>query len=278
MDSAGVKVPYATIELSKGKKSFFTDSSGAFNLPFSDFEITDSITVSAIGFIKAAIPIKDIQGIIVLKRQMKALPEVLVYSGKWKKENWGAKSKPEFLSKEYPSAWGLPGPGSQIGRAIINENKAKPVWVYKVLFYFTHANNAMSPVRLRLYKMDEKGLPGNDLLEESIVKIIDSDKGWLAFNLEGQEIKMPPEGLIVAVEYFDTDAKNWNSEKVTYINEKGRKEKAEYKWYGGDFSTNCETAQGVSLMRLDGKWETLNNNTGACNNLVVQVWVKYPGK
>ncbi len=280
-DSAGQPVPFATVEIPKKRMALFADASGVVKLSLKDLLADDTLTISSIGFNTLIVAANRIGTEIILEKQVIQLQEAFIYNGEWKKENWGSLKKP----KDFGVSFRMEGPGSQIGKIIksLNGNK-KPAWIYKVAFYTNHAENSRSPVRLRIYKIDKNGLPGNDILTESIIERIDKGKGWLEFDLSENEIKIPDGGLIIAAEYFDTDVSNWNSHKTQYIDSTGKKYKFDFKWYGGNFVSDDETNQGMTMIRHNGSWLLFNYLTAKkpgsknlfSNNLVLQVWVRTP--
>ena len=275
-DSTGQPIPYATIEVLKKKSALFANLSGVVDVSSLTLTEKDTLLISSIGYKDLFVSAKKLADKIVLERQIKKMPEVFIYSGEWKKENWGSLKKPG----QFGSAWRMEGPGSQFARVIksLNGNK-KPALIYKIVFYTSHAENSRSPVRLRMYEINENGLPGSDILTKTIIEKIDKGKGWLEFDLAGDEIRIPDEGLIVAAEYFDTDTANWNSHKTQFVDLAGKKHKGIINWYGGNFLTDDEENQGVTMMKHQGEWRKFNFVSGkkmTSTILVVQVWVKTP--
>jgi hypothetical protein len=281
IDSSGQVIPYATVEVVKRNIAVFADKNGAVILLSYDLTVKDTITISAIGYENLKIAKKDITGKLVMVRNFKPLPPVIVFNGKWTKENWGSVKKPSFLFGGYPCRWHLFGPGDQIGRIIMMPADHKgPAWIYRIAFFTENDKDIPTPVRLRIYTINEKGLPGADILTKSMVTTLRKNKNWLEFDLSETPVEIRGGGLIVAAEYFDTDKINWYKEKVAYTDSSGIKRKEEWTGYGGSFATDGETIQGPTLMRFRGSWFQMSklDKMKECENLVVQVWVKYPGK
>jgi hypothetical protein len=278
VDSVGQTIPYATIELSRSGIARFADQNGEIDMSLFKIGESDSLVVSSIGFKSQKLPRQKMAGKIVLERQVTMLEDAFVFSGEWKKENWGSLKKPGLLFG-YGCSWSLNGPGSQIGRIInvIDENK-KPAWIYRIAFYTNGAEETRTPVRLRLYAINEKGMPGRDLLVRTIIERTDKRKGWLEYDLSDNSVRIPEGGLIVAAEYFDTDSTNWHSRKVVYTDSSGKKREVVTTRYGANFSTNKENNQGQTVVRQHGHWIKVwhDGKNPECENLVVRVLVRYP--
>lgn len=277
VDSTGQPVPYATIELPKKNMALFADRNGVIDIALFKAVGKDSLMVSSIGYRTRIVEANKLSGKVILNRQVKELEEAFVFKGKWKKENWGSLKKPGLLFG-FGCSWSLNGPGSQIGKIINHSDRnKKPAWIYKIVFY-TVRSEVTTPVRLRIYTIGEKGYPDRDLLTHTIIEKIDKGKGWLEFDLADNAIRIPEKGLIVAAEYFDTDSVHWRDRKIVYIDSSGRKREFMEKRYGGNFSTNDEIIQGETFVRANGYWIKLLRDRikPECENLVVQVWVRYP--
>lgn len=279
MDSAGKSIEYATVEVWKKNKAGFTDKNGKIDISLMNLSNEDSLIISAIGFKPQLIFCATLKDKIILEQQVKKLPEIFIYSGKWINENWGTQKIRRFIFNTYSCSWGLSGAGDQIGRVIKNLHPDKLAWIYKIAFYTQGAGDVRTPVRLRVYEINEKG-PVNDLLTKTIVEKIDKHSGWLEFNLRDEDHIQLKDSLMIAAEYFDTSISNWTSYKAFFIKNNGSREKKIIKQYGGNFATDNETNQGDTWIRTKGNWRTnrflkINDD---CRNLVVQVWVKYPSK
>lgn len=80
-DESGEPLPYATIEITNKGKGTVTNSNGDFNLKISRDCITDTLTVSYIGFLRRKIPIKKALGnnfTIRMKREFVSIPEIII--------------------------------------------------------------------------------------------------------------------------------------------------------------------------------------------------------
>lgn len=282
IDSSGQKVAYATVEVLKKNIALFSDSSGMVNLSSYNLFAEDTIQISAIGYRELKIANKNIESKVTIQLVIRPLPPVFVYNGDLKSENWGSKKQKRVLFNSYYCGVDLIGPGNQIGRLIKPpDEKRGPAWIYKIAFFAQSkqpfGRNSETPVRLRVYTIDPLGFPASDLLTEVFVEKIKKANAWLEFDLSQSPIQLMDEGLIIAAEFFDTNPSNWHEERVRYMDSTGRMRTKTMKFYGASFGMNDEKNQGPTLIRRYGYWMfNARQIEDKCENLVIQIWVKYP--
>jgi hypothetical protein len=276
-DAEQKPVPYATIEVWKKNKAFFANENGLVDLSAFKLNETDTLIFSAIGFKDFRESYARLNSQVVLQRQIVDLPEVIIYDGEWIKENWGTKEKPGLFFNSFGCGYGLAGPGSQIGKVVKRKPGVKNAYLYKISFFTTYAEKTRTPVRLRIYAIDKNGLPGKDLLMSSKIEKLDKGSGWLSFDLSEDPVRFINDSIIIAAEYFETDAKNYITFKYTYKDKNGQTRKETGVRYGGSFSGNREGEAGDIIEKAPGLgWLKFVGVTKLkCENLVVQVWVKY---
>lgn len=276
-DAEQKPVPFATIEIWKKNKAFFPDENGLIDLSVFKLNETDTLLFSAIGYEDFRECYARLDSNVVLQRQIVDLPEAIIYNGEWIKENWGTKEKPRPIFNSFFCSYWLAGPGCQIGKVVKRKPGVKNAYLYKISFFTAFAENTRTQVRLRIYAIDKNELPGKDLLLGSKIEKLDKGNGWLSFDLSEDPVRFINDSIIIAAEYFETDAKNYSTFKYTYKDKNGHASKETGVRYGGSFSSNregeiediLEKAPGLGWLKI-GRFNELK-----CKNLVVQVWVKY---
>ncbi len=281
-DSTGRSVPYATIEIMKRKAAYFCNEEGVIDLGSLAIENTDTLIISSIGYRSKRMARNLIDQSVVLTAYSRQMPEAFVYDGNWrsaallkrKKATQGFTGPVELLK----------GPGEQVARIIYPDKHANgPVFLEKISFLFGNAANSRAPVRLRIYEVEEDLMPGADILTRSLVTKMESEDGWLDFDLIEDAIRIEEKGIIVAVEFFDTDSTYWHKDpNWMRVDSAGNPERYTEKVLGGYFILNDYQDDCRSYKRINGEWVRLENRMlikpYECYNLVTAVVVRYPAK
>jgi hypothetical protein len=281
-DSAGSEIPYATIEILKKKGAYFSDATGKIDLNSLPVKDTDTLVISSIGFKTVRIAKNTIGESVVLQAYIRKLPEAFASIDDWKRKYVIRKKKKSRVVTAPVQL--LKGPGEQVARIIFPDKKLKgPVLLETVSFQFMKAANTKAPVRLRIYEVDDRQMPGADILTRSLVTKMDSGEGWLDFDLSEDAIRMSEKGIIVAIEFFDTDSMYWYKDaNWIKVDSGGNPERVTENILGGyfrldDYMDDCRTYK-----RIGGEWIRIENRMllrpNQCYNLVTAVTVKYPDK
>ncbi len=275
VDTSLQSIPYATIQVPKKNITLFADVNGACSLEEMALTGTDTLIISAIGYTTRKLAMNAGTREVILQRQIRILSEVVIYKGKWKMDNWGSQTKQRFTRNAARCGWVLSGPGDQIGRVVANKKSVKNARLLKVTFYTQHARGNVTPVRLRVYEVDEKGLPGHDVLVRTMIGYTNKNEGWLEFDVSEEQITMQNR-LFFAAEYFDPSKHHWKTYQVEHRDRNGHRELKTINQYGGHFALNAEEGEGETWRQHNGQWLRWNTLPAQCHNLVVKVLVKYP--
>jgi hypothetical protein len=95
----------------------------------------------------------------------------------------------------------------------LKNNKNKNGIISSVSYYLSKEGNTDAPFRIRMYKKDSTGLPGEDIIEDAIVVKPETGEGWYTVNLEKLRLKIPKEGIYIAIEgVFPDDYEDYYGE------------------------------------------------------------------
>lgn len=195
-------VKYASVTVGNNKAYLIGDSSGNVCLrPLTRFQTGDTLFVSAVGHKNLRI-IYNGENRISLETNPVILTEVVLVNGEGVEEVWGTTDKPGLFG--FGGGIGFGFSGSIIGRMIFPEGNFVLAKIQSVSFYDRIGKELNVPVRLRIFQMGKDSLPDKDYLRDNII-IDTKGKGWLEIDLKEQNIYMPREGLIFALELFAND-------------------------------------------------------------------------
>lgn len=192
-------IPYCSVTWSQ-TKGLVTNDSGIVIIERRS-EIIDSIRISTIGYLPAKISINEISQAIYtirLKESEIILPEIIIVKREKeiqlgcseKKEgysfltNIGSSSYLEagYLIKDYPSYSLLKG----------------------ISVFIAKKSESKIPFRIRVYK-NENGIPGDDLINVSIIINSYNTGGWCDIKLDTLNLQLPNEGFFISIEWLITN-------------------------------------------------------------------------
>ena len=199
-------VPYPNIGIINENVGTTADSAGRFTLAVPPELGQRQITFSALGFEARTIPVSQLRTEadkpILLLEKKTSLGEVVITGGK--------KLGSKVLGKTSPGGSGAyvhgQGTGAEIARRI-NPGRF-PVTIDRVSLYIHKNAQPSFQLRVRLYNVDEKtGLPGTDLLNESVFLHSTASSGWVALDLTPYSIRTA-HPFFVAFEWLTPDSGN----------------------------------------------------------------------
>jgi hypothetical protein len=211
-------VPFAGLELKNVRKGTISDLKGYFRMELDGKHINDTILVRSLNFNPIEIPVRNLtfQGthIFYMAEKRYNLPPVDVIAPKTKFETWGNQ-------KKMPSgSFYLDTHGQQTALFIPNEERKEAILV-TVNFYLSKKGNTDAPFRVHVYLADSlSGKPVTDQLQDIVIIKPNLKKGWYSVNLSRYRIKIPNNGIFIAIEgIFPGDYDFWyNNNSESSIN------------------------------------------------------------
>lgn len=281
-DSTGQPIPFATLEVAKKNASWFCNAKGKIDIGMLSIEPADTLIISSIGYKTMRIARNKVASLVVLSPYVRQMPEAFIYQGDWKSDIYGMKRKRSQQSAY--TSYMLKGPGEQVGRIIFPGKEMEgPVFLERISFLFSKAGKTRAPARLRIYEVNDNLMPGADVLVKNLVSKMESEDGWLDFDLAELGIRLDKKGLIVAVEFFDTDSVYWHKEpNWMTVDSSGKPVYYTANVLGGLFRTDDYLDDCYSYIRKNGEWTKMDSRLLVrpyhCFNLVTRISVKYPDK
>jgi CubicO group peptidase (beta-lactamase class C family) len=194
---AKTPIAFANIGVVNSTVGTITNQDGTFAIEIPGSYLGDTLLVSALGYGKKVIPVKTLPRghvVIYLSEKILMLEPVTVVGRKEKKKSFALGNrytKGGFLYADSVS--------SGAAMALLIENKYPafhkelvfPVFLEKAVLFID--KNSLSPFRIRVRIMEHDtitGLPGRDLLTESVVETSSMKYGWLDFDLRPFNMKV----------------------------------------------------------------------------------------
>lgn len=197
-------IPYCSIHWNK-TMGLITDSLGI--LEISSISSVDSLVVQSLGYETKVVPRTQIHALekltIVLKPKSIQLPEVVVWRVKDHREYGITVRKEGFIYFKNATCT-----NSQM--AIKITGYINPSKLESVSYFISSSSQGSIPFRIRVYEINEQGLPGNDLLNENIIVHDYKNGNWNSFNLSGYNVTLPDSGFFVAMEWMCHDLNGGN--------------------------------------------------------------------
>ncbi|RIJ33469.1 carboxypeptidase-like regulatory domain-containing protein [Pontibacter oryzae] len=196
-------LPYVNIGIRGKNVGTTTNAQGRFILVVPPENALDTLSFSAIGYqahhmaIKQISPAKPMQ--VKLQEKAVSLKEVLVRSHKLKRKKLG-------VTGRLPLVWGSP---ENIENRDIYEFanlirvKAKPSELVSAHFYLASTKLDSALFRINLYRVSD-GLPGERLVEKSIVDRLSAKAGWVSIDLQPYAL-MLDEDFFLGIEYLPAE-------------------------------------------------------------------------
>jgi CarboxypepD_reg-like domain len=200
-------ISYANIGIVNSSVGTISNEDGTFLIKIANGHLKDTLTFSALGYIRKSVPVqlvyenKNIN--IFLKQKETILKEVTVMS---KKEN---QREFDLGNRYYKGGLNLSSAedataGASVALLIQNkypsyhEDLFYPVFLGSAKVRIGDNTIGNFKIRVRLYGVDSlTGLPGNDLLNESLVIESDIKRGWLSFDLSKYNLQVNDSFFIV---------------------------------------------------------------------------------
>lgn len=197
---SGQELPYVNIGIRNKNVGTTSNEAGKFVLSLPEERREDTLTFSAIGYVELSVPVGQLAQMkpLELKLQEKenTLQEVVVRSKKLKIKKLG-------VTGRLPVVWGSP---ENRDRDDIYEFanfinvKGKLSELLSAHFYVSSQKLDSALFRINLYK-SKNGLPGERIIEKSILKRLPAKEGWVSIDLQPFEI-YTDEDFYLGIEYL----------------------------------------------------------------------------
>lgn len=205
-------IPYANIGIKKKNLGTASRPDGSFTLNLKEEYRHDTLTFSAIGYHELSLPISSILSggltAFELSEKTTALREIVISNKAAKVKKFGTTSRNPLL---YGSAETVHSEDiSELGKFINLNNKTSEILSATV--YLRSIKRDSASFRINLYK-NEAGMPGERLIEKSIIRRLPLTKGWVTVPLEQYGLVVD-EDFFLGIEYLPEYS---NHEKYIFI-------------------------------------------------------------
>jgi len=192
-------VSFANIWVENENKGATSEENGQFSIQTN--EENKILIVSALGYetkkIKMAWATKVLLKPIALQlneveiRTKKETKKLEIGNSKNKNIRWST-NLPWMLAKFFPF-----------------EEKYKPTPFIQNAILFTHSEIKNATFKLRIFEINQEGLPGADLLEEDVIVTVKKGRHKNTIDLSKYNLSLPTNGLFVVVEWMIIDANKY---------------------------------------------------------------------
>lgn len=190
-------IPYVNIWNMDSSAGATTDDNGCFSIPFA--EEGEEISLWASGYERQFKEITASDTIVLQKIQKEVNPdELIVYPEKTLHHTIGEAHFENFYFNPGNLPW-------IFARYFPNEKEIRHVQYIDKAIVYTKSMVAEGTFKLRLLVPDENGCPGDDLLSEPIIVPIKRGNKKNKIELLHHNLKMPEEGVFVAIEWILTE-------------------------------------------------------------------------
>ncbi len=188
-DVLGNPIPYASVIINT-HYGIIADSSGRFKV--FDYDKNNPMKVVSTGF-----KIKQLG-----HHELRNNPEIILEKIKFREEETHTARNIEIL--------GYPGKGKMFSDPFtINSNyeagvlfpyPGRKAYLSKIKIHAGFRGNPILPVRVNIYRLDEKGLPFEIILKKEIIFLPEKITTWHEFDISGQAIPFPESGVAITLE------------------------------------------------------------------------------
>ncbi len=190
-------IPYVNIWIEGLESGTTADENGNFLLPEAD--TSKKLLFNTVGYAPIYINIGDLNGIVYLVPKPIELDEITIANHKTGKHKLVINPLKRLKKTETHHSGSharmmaryIPYKSEYEATPYINQVRF-PVHKYKKAFTFN----------LRLYSVNEDGVPGEPIYDDNILVTIPPDKKEISIDLSTLNIKLPEEGLYIVIEKF----------------------------------------------------------------------------
>jgi len=261
-------IPYVNISILKSQIGTSSNEDDSFNLEITREDLGKSIKLSSLGFKDSIIKVSNFLKlkVIYLKPKIEQIDEIVIIE-KFKEQfliiNPIRKKniKVGFMTGKNPWKIALFFP--------YKEKYESTEYLKSVKLHLNHyifLKSHPSKFRLRLFSVDENGLPGKDLVSESIIVETKKRQKEVEIDISNHNLTFPKEGFYIAFEWLHIP---FNEYEMT-SSVKGKKGKHRVKKYAPTFSaTNEEKGKYKIVIFNSGLWFDVKFFKDSKNRLMI---------
>jgi hypothetical protein len=240
---SGKPVALANLQVKGGTMGTTSESDGSFRL---EAKKTDSVVVAALGYDSKTVLAAQV-------REIKLIPAMPVRSINAESPIHSKKLEIGGLSKRHHAHSAGQAPWIYARKFEYNPSLQATPFLETATIY-TDAWKSGATVRLRIFGVDPSGCPGEDLLLESVTVTVKGGARETDVDLSEYKIKMPKNGLFVAVEWLLVDG---NKYKFNYLNSATGKPVKSFRYDPALQSNLVDKSNGYQYS--GGRWHRLDD-------------------
>lgn len=194
-----IPVPFATVTTQDHQWGINATEEGKFKFDLGLLAKEDTLVVTSVGYYESRIPYRQLREGVMVTLQVHTiqLAEVEIRRTGKKKDIWlGASQQDTHSSVGQISYNSIQELALYVPNYIQNEG-----FINKVGFWISGLGKPKTPFRVRIYK-NENGMPGEDLLNQSLIVKAKRGKGWFNVDVSDYDIPFPADGFFVAMEWI----------------------------------------------------------------------------
>ncbi|NBG64720.1 carboxypeptidase-like regulatory domain-containing protein [Acidiluteibacter ferrifornacis] len=207
VDSQKNPIQFASISVNQTANGTYTNEKGIFY--FDSIKPTDTLKISCIGYESKSICVKDIKDQITLTSNSINIEEVTIDRKRKNRSFTIGYYKMGSLSP-FPHNHGS---SINIQLATFIPYNSTPALIEKILLPITKANDT-TQLKVYLYEVSEDGSPGKEIYSKTVLLKEIKNK----IDISDQQIRMPSDGIFVAVEWLFEPFKAENLNNIDIIN------------------------------------------------------------
>lgn len=245
-------IPYVNISILESTVGTSSDDDGSYVLSIKDEDIDKNVHLSSLGYKDTTLTVTSFTNLktIFLKPLTEQLDEVVITEkfeeefleiNKIKKNRlrggYAAGSKPWILALYFP----------------YDEKYSKTEYLNSLKVYVNRSSflkRYKSKFRIRIYDVDEKGMPGDDLLIEDLIVETKKKQKEAIIDLSKFNVVFPKDGLFIALEGLAIPY-NAFEDVSTYVNKEGEKVTRQIVRYSPSFSATIEKKGKKKVVKFD---------------------------
>lgn len=246
-------IPYVNLSVLESSNGTSSDVDGSYMLEIVEMDLNKNIHLSSLGYKDSIISIAQFikTDKIYLTAKIEELDEVVI----------SKKFEEKFLvvnplessdlcagySTTFKNPWML---------ALYfpyDETYKETDFLKSVKIHFGNFRNKKSKFRLRLFSVDENGLPDDDLLQESVIVELKKNQKIADIDISSFNVMFPREGFYIAFEWLYIP---YNEEEVKFcLDQKCRKSENRIR-YNPTFSAFCDNEDKFKVaIYISGEWK-----------------------
>ena len=215
---SNIPISFVNIGIVNSSIGTISNQDGTFIIKIPENRLGDTVTFSAIGYVRRQIPIGLLQENdiinIFLHQRTEVLSEVIIFAKKEKRKNF------DLGNRYYKGGLNLsPAEDATAGASVAlliqnkypsyNQKLIYPVFLQNAKVRIADNTTGDFKIRVRLYDVDSlTGLPANDMLNKSIVIESKIKKGWLNFDLSKYNLQVSGPFFIAFEWILEEDERN----------------------------------------------------------------------